>query len=61
MTVQKKKKKSIPIRIASEKQNYKYIREDNEETSFSCDVGVCVRVPMSFSLQCVEGLVYPLE
>eukprot|EP00069_Balaena_mysticetus_P018680 bmy_11632T0 len=57
----KKKKKSIPIRIASEKQSYKYIREDNEETSLSCDVGVCVRVPMSFSLQCVEGLVYPLE
>lgn len=54
-----KKKKSILIQIASEKQNYKYVTENNEDTSLSCDTGVCV--PMSFYLQRVAGLVYPLE
>lgn len=54
--MQKKKKKCILTQIASEKQNsYKYILEDDEDTSFSCDTGVCV--PMSFCLQRVEGLV----
>lgn len=33
--------------------------EDNEDTSFSRDIGVCV--PVSLYLQCAEGLVYPLE
>lgn len=47
------------MRIASEKQNSKYIAEDNEDTSFSGDTGVCA--PMPFYLQRVEGLVYPLE
>lgn len=47
------------MRIASEKQHYKYITEDNEDTSFSCDIGVCV--PMSLCWQRVEGLAYPLE
>lgn len=48
------------MRIASEKQNsYKYITEDNEDTSFSCDIGVCV--PISLYWQRAEGLVYPLE
>lgn len=38
---------------------YKYITEDNEDTSFSCDIGVFV--PISLYWQRAEGLVYPLE
>lgn len=46
MTVQKKKKYSY-LNCFWE-ANYNYIREDNEETSFSCNVSVCVRVPVIF-------------
>lgn len=47
-----KKKKKILVWIASEKQNSNCIREDNEETSFSCNVTVCVRVPVVFFAVC---------
>lgn len=47
------------MQTASEKQNYKYITKNNEDTSFSCDSDVCV--PMSFYSRRAEGLAYPLE
>lgn len=42
MTVQKKKK--YYLNCFWEAKLYNCIREDNEETSFSCNVSVCVRV-----------------
>lgn len=64
MTVQKKKN-IYYLNCFWEAKLYNCIREDNEETSFSCNVSVCVRVPVIFFAVCggmgvSTGIVGPL-
>lgn len=61
MTVQKKKKKKFLYSYSNcfwEAKLFKYIMENNEDNSFSV---ISVYVTYVIDLQCVEGLVYPLE